>query len=223
MSPLRVAVLGTTVDVTAPDPVRGDLEGSLADLTPVVDADARPPDRTLTLQATAGSYDLLDGTDVVRAGIDPSVAAATVMWHLNTIATRTSPHLILHAAAVAAPGGGVVVLAGASGAGKSTLAAACLAAGLQYLTDELVAIDLEAGLIVPYPKPLSLEHQPLVPARSLGTVVDGRPATRRGRLPRLPIGCGAGPGPALRGVVPAGPGRPQPEPRHPRRRRRAAC
>lgn len=176
MSPLRVAVLGTTVDVTAPDPVRGDLEGSLADLAPVADADARPPDRTLTLQATAGGYDLLDGTDVVRAGIDPSVAAATVVWHLNTIATRTSPHLILHAAAVAAPGGGVVVLAGGSGAGKSTLAAACLAAGLQYLTDELVAIDLEAGLIVPYPKPLSLEHQPLVPARSLGRVVaDPRP------------------------------------------------
>ncbi len=45
---------------------------------------------------------------------------------------------------------------GPMGAGKSTLVAALVRAGLDYLTDEVVAIDPARASSVPYPKYLSL-------------------------------------------------------------------
>jgi hypothetical protein len=64
--------------------------------------------------------------------------------------------LALHAAAVRAPGGTVVLLAGSSGAGKSTLAAALVQAGWDYLGDEAIGVATGATA-VGYPKPLSLD------------------------------------------------------------------
>jgi hypothetical protein len=159
-----VDVLGTAVAISAPTSLRGELRAVLVDLEPATAAH-----RELALAAGDHGLELRDDGRIVRQGVDPAVAVATVIWHLNTIAAGSSAHVLLHAACVARPGGGAVLLVGGPGAGKSTLAAACLGAGFAYLSDELAAID-GTGRVVPYAKPLVLDGERLVPASALGRV-----------------------------------------------------
>jgi hypothetical protein len=63
---------------------------------------------------------------------------------------------LLHGAALARNRQGFA-LAGSAGAGKSTLAAGLIAAGFDYLADDLVALSAPDALIVPWPLPLSLK------------------------------------------------------------------
>ena len=86
----------------------------------------------------------------------PSIAFAHLLWQANREAIdRTRGHVLVHAAA-AARGDVAVILPGAMNAGKSTLVAGLAARGLEYVTDELVAIDPGTGRIRPYAKYLSL-------------------------------------------------------------------
>ncbi|MDQ1137478.1 energy-coupling factor transporter ATP-binding protein EcfA2 [Microbacterium sp. SORGH_AS 1204] len=87
------------------------------------------------------------------------------------ISARRGELWMLHAAGLAAPDGGVVVLVGRSGAGKTT-ATKVLGRSLGYVSDETIGIE-EDGTVHPYRKPLSvitpgerfkLQHPP----RSLG-------------------------------------------------------
>jgi hypothetical protein len=159
-----VDVLGTAVAISAPASLRGELRAALVDLEPATDAN-----RELALVAGDRGLELRDDGRVVRQGVDPAVAVATVVWRLNAIATESPAHVLLHAACVARLRGGAVLLVGGPGAGKSTLAAACLGAGFAYLSDELAAID-RTGRVVPYAKPLVLDGERLVPASALGRV-----------------------------------------------------
>ncbi len=144
--------MGTIVTIEAPDPVLTELRTVLGDL-----ASAAAASRHLRVEpAPDHRYRLLDGGTVVRADIEPSILAATVVWHLNTMVPDTDAHLVIHAGCVAAEG--AVLLPGGSGAGKSTLVAACVEQGLTYLSDEYAVVDLATGSMVPYPKPLSLDE-----------------------------------------------------------------
>jgi hypothetical protein len=165
MSTLIVDVLGTAVGIAAPAPVLPQLRASLADLEPAPRAD-----RELALTPGGNGLDLLDSGWVVRRGIDPGLGTATVVWRLNAIAAESMVHVLLHGACVAGPRGGGVLLVGGSGAGKSTLTAACVGAGLAYVSDEVAAIDPRTGLVAPYARPLGLDCERLVPASSLGPV-----------------------------------------------------
>jgi hypothetical protein len=165
MSPLTVEVLGTAVGIAVPVPIRAELRRDLSDLQP-----AAQPDRELTLTPSDRGLDLWDAGQLVRAGVDPDVAVATIVWRLNVIAAASREYVVLHGAAVAGPRGAGVLLVGGSGAGKSTLAGACVDAGLAYLSDELAAIDPRTGLLAPYAKPIGLGGERLVPASALGTV-----------------------------------------------------
>jgi hypothetical protein len=165
MSTLTVDVLGTAVAIAAPSPSRTELRAALADLEPATGAD-----RGLALTPGNRGLDLRDDGRIVRRGVDPGIAVATIVWRLNTIAAESRAHVLLHAACVAPRSGAGVLLVGGPGAGKSTLAAACLAAGVGYLTDELAAVDRRSGLVVPYAKPLVLDGDLLVPASWLGSV-----------------------------------------------------
>ena len=82
-----------------------------------------------------------------------------LLWHINqqVIAKSCANYVLVHAAAAARGGVGVVMPA-ASEAGKTTLVAGLVSAGFGYLSDEAAAIDPETGLIVPFAKPLSIDQ-----------------------------------------------------------------
>ena len=63
--------------------------------------------------------------------------------------------LLVHAGAVAWQGSAVII-PGASGCGKSTLAASCVMRGMGYMTDEMVAIDLQSLHITGFGRPIML-------------------------------------------------------------------
>ncbi|MDH3753734.1 MAG: hypothetical protein OEU32_07660, partial [Acidimicrobiia bacterium] len=66
----------------------------------------------------------------------------------------------VHAGAVA-DDGAVIAFPGESGRGKSTLVAACVGAGLDYVSDEALLVDHETATVVPYPKPIQLDARSL--------------------------------------------------------------
>jgi hypothetical protein len=171
---LTVNLLGTAVEIAAPSALLGELRAVLVDLEP-----ASVADRQLVVVPGESGFDLWEDGRIVRPRVEPVVAAATVVWRLNAIVGEATGHVLIHGACVAAPRGGAVLLPGGTGAGKSTLTAACIGAGLAYLSDELVALDCATGTVVPYPKPLHLDSERLVPASSIG-VVASRPATPSG-------------------------------------------
>ena len=169
---LIVKVVDTSVALRAPVPLLAQLETLLADLEPGTE-----PSRHMIIEEEPdGRLRLLDEGSVVRSGIEPALAAATIVWRLNAIAAETTRHLVIHAGCVADEG--AVILPGQSGAGKSTLVAACIAAGMAYLSDEYAIIDMHDGVVVPYPKPLGLRAEHVVASSDLraGSVGAALPA-----------------------------------------------
>lgn len=102
-----------------------------------------PPD-SAPADTTVGEF-----ADEVGAGIEGLLGAAA------RAAIDVSPHLLVHAGAVARDGQ-ATVFPGASGAGKSSMTAACLRRGFSYLSDEMIAVDLGAGLVRGWQRPLML-------------------------------------------------------------------
>jgi hypothetical protein len=91
---------------------------------------------------------------------DVASAIAWLSWDINrAVAEESTSYLLMHSGAVAVPGGGEggVLLPGAAGSGKSTLVAALVRAGLGYLSDELVALDLPGAALVPFPRTIVLK------------------------------------------------------------------
>lgn len=76
---------------------------------------------------------------------------------VNDWAARSTTLLVLHAGAIRTPDGKVFVLPGVPEAGKSTLTAAFVAAGCDYLGDELTAIRPDSLEAVGFPSPFSLD------------------------------------------------------------------
>ena len=72
----------------------------------------------------------------------------------NTL-TRVRSHLLFHAAALSWCGKGVI-LAADSGCGKTTLTLALVRHGFKFLSDEVAALALKNGELVPYPRSLSV-------------------------------------------------------------------
>lgn len=115
----------------------------------------RAADRRLAVDRADGGWRLHGGGHDAAHPTLPGLLDALAS-QLNRVATEAASLLVLHAAALRSPTGPVVVLVGRSGAGKSTLAAALVAHGWDYLTDEAVGIEPGGG-IVGYPKPLALD------------------------------------------------------------------
>jgi hypothetical protein len=137
------------------------LLASLRDPADGADGTAAPHRYTLT--ASSGRDGVVDvGRDgqLVEPGLAPGDAVAWLVWDINRLAAEQSGrHLLFHAGGLEADGTGVLVPA-ASGSGKSTLTAGLARAGLGYLSDELVALELDGavpGRLLPYPKPITVK------------------------------------------------------------------
>lgn len=91
---------------------------------------------------------------------------------INVLIARHLPrYLQVHASALSWKGAGVL-FPGSPGAGKSTLAAALLARGWSYATDEFALIDPDTRRLVPYPRALSIKQGSVAVLRRLGLPVD---------------------------------------------------
>lgn len=110
-----------------------------------------------TTAGGAGTVDLTRDDGPLARDQRPGDALSRIVWDVNRSAAEASGHhLLFHAGALEAGGTGLL-LPGSSGSGKSTLTAGLARAGLGYLTDELAALDLQRGLLLPYPKPITVK------------------------------------------------------------------
>lgn len=145
----------------------------------------------------------LDGA-VLEVSRTPAMALSHVLWHLNQSAVRSSQRYVLVHAAAATRDGRAVLLPAASGSGKTTLVAALLMAGMDYLSDEVAALDVDTGLVHAYPKPLSVDRGSFEVLGALAP--DLEPALHqwvvgRWHLPASAIGDGGLAGPSIPAAV----------------------
>ena len=107
-----------------------------------------------------GRTRLFLGDDLVESAEDEVAAVQTlddyVSWHL--LGELSPRPVVLHAAGLEAPGGGTLVIVAPSGGGKSTLAAALIARGAAFLSDEHVPLDPRDLRPLSYPRALGLKH-----------------------------------------------------------------
>lgn len=149
--PVRLRVLGTPFTVYArDDAVRAEVARLFAPFRTAEEDAPEPggPSRTVHIgQAVA-----------------PGEAIAEVVAHLNATALSRADCLTVHAGVVGR-GGRVAVFLGGSGSGKSTLVAACLQAGLEYVSDGALCVSWPDAAVRRYPRPLAL---PRASCRLLG-------------------------------------------------------
>ena len=126
-----------------------------------------------------GAVDVTRDGQTVALAQSPDDALGWLVWDVNRAAADASGmHLLFHAGAVQLAGndgraGTGVLLPGPSGSGKSTLCAGLVRAGMAYLSDELVALDLTTGRLLPYPKPITVKEGSFALLRDVGAP-DGR-------------------------------------------------
>lgn len=155
----RLALLGFDVELRATD---ADMVTLLRDLYAPLRVPG-PAEHVLSISSTrqdprsAGArWEVhLDGVRLIRTEA-ASIAFRHLLFEANRHAIDGTPDLVLVHASAAVLDGRAIVMPGPMGAGKSTLVAALVDAGLGYLTDEVVALDPATGVVVPYPKYISL-------------------------------------------------------------------
>jgi hypothetical protein len=146
--------------------------------------------------APGGTFDVTRDGEVLARGQQSGDALGWVVWDVNRAAAEAgADHLLFHSGAVEADGTGVL-LPGASGSGKSTLVAGLVRAGLGYLTDELTALDISSGRLLPYPKPITVKPGSFALLSDIGPDVCSAPGSRpwAGREWQVAVGEGTGRG-----------------------------
>ena len=139
--------------------------------------DGAPVDHwyALTVGTGRGTVDVTRDGEPLAFHQRPGDALGWVMWDVNRSAAEASGHhLLFHAGALDADGTGVL-LPGASGSGKSTLVAGLTRAGLGYLTDELAALDMAQGQLLPYAKPITVKAGSFAVLADMDPDRDGAP------------------------------------------------
>lgn len=151
---VHVRLLGVTSALELPRALVGALREAL------------PPGAGLVVGAAGGAAGLIER----EADLD----AAVSMVELD--AARRAPGLIVIHAAVVVLDGAALLLPGRSGVGKSTLAAALVARGATYFSDEFAPLTSD-GRVLAYPRPLRLRP---APGRAPRTVGPASGSVRRG-------------------------------------------
>lgn len=103
-------------------------------------------------------YTLHRDDQQVAASHDCGAVISQLLWHISGDTVELAQgYLLIHAGAVVTPAGHGVVILGESGSGKTTLVAALVQEGFGYLSDEAAAIELDTGLVHPWPRPLGFK------------------------------------------------------------------
>jgi hypothetical protein len=105
-------------------------------------------------------YTLRRDDQEVASSHDPAVVIGQLIWQISTdVVEHADGFLLIHAGSVVTPAGDGVVILGESGSGKTTLVAALVQEGFGYLSDEAAAIELQTGLLHPWPRPLGFRRE----------------------------------------------------------------
>ena len=149
--------------------------GGVCDFTVRLEAE-RPWRRWLRPSvAIRGDYVLPDAAPLPLA---QGLLAAEMGMNLQ-MALGQKRFLLLHAASVEKDGR-ALLMTGHSGAGKSTLAALLGERGWRFMGDEFALLDLDDGILHPFPRAVSLKNESLdlfdgVDTGRLGPVLTGTP------------------------------------------------
>lgn len=104
-------------------------------------------------------YTLRSGDAIVAGTPDRQRIAERLLARVSADAIEAcEDYLLVHAGAVATPGGEGILVLGDSGAGKTTLVAALVQEGYGYLSDEAGVLDFGDALMHPWPRPLGFER-----------------------------------------------------------------
>src|SRR4051794_9920882 len=118
--------------------------------------DATDDDERFVLRTrTNNVYRVEDPKGTVSGSSDLQIALEVLDARLrNYIALHAPEHIFVHAGVVGYEGR-AIMLPGLSFSGKTTLVAELVRAGASYYSDEFAVLDRD-GVVLPYPKPLSL-------------------------------------------------------------------
>lgn len=123
-----------------------------------------------------GDFMLVDALPLPLA---QGLLAAEMAMNLQ-IALGWRRHLLLHAACVERDGK-ALILTGESGSGKSTLSALLGTQGWRFMGDELALLDLDSGMIHPFPRLISVKNSAIpvveaaLPNGRRGPLLEGTP------------------------------------------------
>ncbi|NKQ34749.1 MAG: hypothetical protein HF973_03940 [Chloroflexi bacterium] len=146
---LTVGFVGTAVTIQTDDP-------ALRSLIRQYFQHCLTENQTPIAQYHIRENSLYFNKDLLRAAVDPVRLLEPWLQHMmEQLITANCQHLVLHAAGLAWQDQGVL-LCGVSGSGKSTLTAVLAAAGADYLSDEMVAVNGE--LMLGFARPLVLKE-----------------------------------------------------------------
>jgi HprK-related kinase A len=106
--------------------------------------------------------------DTVPMALRHALLAIEMAMNMQ-VALGERRHLLIHASAVER-GGRAVIMPGDSGSGKSTLAALLGENGWRLLADEFVMIDMATGMVLPFPRAISLKNSAI--AEMEGRIAD---------------------------------------------------
>lgn len=147
-------ILGTTFRVATQDPGLAGKAGALfADFeSPPSTADAL---HTVHMSGTQGGVrHLYFNRHLIMSGVIGEELLPTLVTVINHEAISNCDNFAVHAAVVASRTQ-TIAMPAETGRGKTTLAAALVAIGFSYVSDEALVLDND-GTVIPYPKPLGL-------------------------------------------------------------------
>jgi hypothetical protein len=144
-----------------------------------------------------GRWAVYRDDDVVTHAFRRRMALAALLQDINNQAVThaTQESAVLHAAAAARDGVGVLLPAPME-SGKSTTVAGLVAAGFDYLTDEAAMLDPETSAVRPFPKAIALDvgsWSVLPQLRPAHTPLSRQwqvPPTEAGTVARAPVTVG---------------------------------
>ncbi len=117
--------------------------------------------------------------DALPLPLSQGLLAAEMAMNLQ-MALGERELLLLHASTVEKDGK-ALLMTGESGSGKSTLSALLAERGWRFLGDEFALLDPQNGMVVPFPRPVSLKNESIalmaanLPLARFGPVIAGTP------------------------------------------------